>query len=164
MLAHRLRRWPSIKTSTGSTLRVCWELCSAGLVLLNTAGSTGSTLRVCWELRSAGLVLLNTAGDDYKPAPIQCLLNVGPAYLQVPACLFFTFVFFSDYIYIYIHSTYNIQYRTKENKTIRRGPCKVKTIPELTTPTHPPIQFSFFFGNQSTTWEENLVHVVAGDE
>ena len=41
--------------------------------------STGSTHRVCWELRSAGLVLLNTAGDDYKPTPTQCLLNVGPA-------------------------------------------------------------------------------------
>ena len=27
---------------------------------------------------AAGLVLL-TAGGDYKPTPIQCLLNVGPA-------------------------------------------------------------------------------------
>ena len=40
---------------------------------------SGSTPRVCWELRSAGLVLLNTAGGDYKPTPIQCLSDVGPA-------------------------------------------------------------------------------------
>ena len=49
-----------------TTLTQCWP-------------STGSTPRVCWELRSAGLVLLNTAGDDYKPTPTQCLLNVGSA-------------------------------------------------------------------------------------
>ena len=41
--------------------------------------SSVSTPSVCWELRSAGLVLLNTAGDDYKLTPTQCLLNVGPA-------------------------------------------------------------------------------------
>ena len=41
--------------------------------------STGSTPGVCWELRSAGLLLLNTAGDDYKPTQTQWLLNVGPS-------------------------------------------------------------------------------------
>ena len=56
MLAHRLRRWPSIKPALGQ------RLVFAGLAALR-----------------AGLVLLNTAGDDYKPTPNQCLLNIGPA-------------------------------------------------------------------------------------
>ena len=102
---------------------------------------TGSTHCVCWEVRSAGLVLLNTAGDDYKLTPTLCPVNVGPAsypfnpsqyfilrYLHV---CFLLLLFVLDFIYIYIHSTYNIQYRRKENKTIRKGPCKVKTIPDI---------------------------------
>ena len=128
--------------------------------------STVSTPRVCWELRSAGLVLLNTAGDDYKLTPTQCLLNVGPASSVLSSI---HSVQFSDSIYIYIHSTYNIQYRTKENKTIRKEPCKAKTIPDIqkklirTHNNHPPPYLSFFF-DQSPTWTENLVHVVVGDE
>ena len=68
--------------------------------------------------------------------------------------LFFLTLLVSDFIYIYIHSTYNIQYRTKENKTIRKGPCKVKTIPdikknwiEITTYTHPSINRFFLKTN-----------------
>ena len=45
---------------------------------------------------------------------------------------FFNLFFFQiSYNYIYIHSTHNIQYRTKENKTIRKGPCKVITIADI---------------------------------
>ena len=45
--------------------------------------STCSTSRVCWELRSASLVLLNTAGDDYKPTRTRCQLNVWPDFFQI---------------------------------------------------------------------------------
>ena len=55
MLAHRLRRWPSIKPA------LVQRLMFPGLRSL-----------------AAGLVLL-TAGGNYKPTPTQCLLNVGPA-------------------------------------------------------------------------------------
>ena len=147
MLAHRLQRSPSIKTSTDSTPHVCWEL------------------------RSAALVLLNTAGDDYKPAPIQCLLNVGPAYLQVPACLFFTFFFF-QIAYIYTFTVHTI-YSTEQKKTRQyvRGLAKLKQFQtskkklDRAHNTHPPpYPIFFFFGNQFPTWTENLVHVVAGDK
>ena len=57
MLAHRLRRLPSIKPSLVQRL-VFAEL----------------------RLIAAGLVLL-AAGGDYKPTLTQCLLNVGPATL-----------------------------------------------------------------------------------
>ena len=55
--------------------------------------------------------------------------------------VFFNLVF-SDFIHIYIHSTYNIQCITKENKTIRKG-LKVKTIPDIKkkfgySSQHPP--------------------------
>ena len=55
MLAHRQRRWSSIKPALDQHL-------------------------VFAELRSiaAGLVVL-AAGNDYKPTPTRCLLNVGSA-------------------------------------------------------------------------------------
>ena len=55
MLAHRLRRWSSIKPT------LVQRLVFAGLRSI-----------------AAGLVSL-TAGGDYKPTPTQCLLNFGPA-------------------------------------------------------------------------------------
>ena len=42
-------------------------------------------------------------------------------------CLFSNFVFFSDFIYIYINIHSNTIYSTEQKKTI---PCKVKTIPD----------------------------------
>ena len=138
--------------------------------------NTGSTPRVCWELRSAGLVLLNTAGDDYKPTPTQCLLNVESASLVLASihsvlvstscwgtCMFFfkTFFFQIAYTYIYTFTVHTI-YSTEQKKTRQyvRGLAKWKQFQtskkiwiELTTS-----------GNQSPTWTENLVHVVAGDE
>ena len=106
--------------------------------------STGSTPRVCWELRSAGLVLLNTAGDDYKPTPIQCLLNVGPASPVLASiysvlvstlchlhifCLFLNFFFFLQMSYIYIYTfTVHAIYSTGPKKTRQyvRGLAKIK--------------------------------------
>ena len=55
MMAHRLRRWPSIKPG------LIQRLVFAGLRSI-----------------ASGLVVL-TAGGDYKPTRSQCLLNVGPA-------------------------------------------------------------------------------------
>ena len=55
MLAHRLRRWPSIKPA------LVQRLVFAGRRSIAT-----------------GLVVL-TAGCDYKPTPTQCVLYVGPA-------------------------------------------------------------------------------------
>ena len=61
--------------TANTTLTQCWPtICDAG-----PASNQHWLNASCWELRSAGLVLLNTAGDDYKPTPTQCLLNVGPA-------------------------------------------------------------------------------------
>ena len=58
MLAHSLRRWPSIKPA-----------------LVRRLVFAGS----CVQLH-AGLVVL-TAGGEYKPTLTQCLLNVGPTLL-----------------------------------------------------------------------------------
>ena len=50
MLAHRLRRWPNIKTSTGSTPRVCWAAFKCTLVwqcILLAASTSWDRHNVC---------------------------------------------------------------------------------------------------------------------
>ena len=61
MLAHRLRRWPGIKTALVQRL-VFAGSCNTGLVVL-------------------------TASGNYKPTLTECLLNVGPA-LPVMASIY----------------------------------------------------------------------------
>ena len=78
MLAHRLRRWPSIKPA------LVQRLVFAGL------RSTQETQNICTMRRRrwAGVVQMlykcfvfagNSTGRDYKPTPTQCLVNVEPA-------------------------------------------------------------------------------------
>ena len=92
--------------------------------------STGSTPCVCWELRSAGIVLLITVGDDYKSTPTQCPLNVGSAspvlasihsVLVSTSCwgtcmfvLFYNFFFQISYIYTFTGHTI---WSTEQKKT-----------------------------------------------
>ena len=85
MLAHRLRRWPSIKPAlvqglSFAGLRSTQETQNICITFVQCVEDVGPALYKIM-LYKCFVFAWNSSwsGGDYKPTPTQCLLNVGPA-------------------------------------------------------------------------------------
>ena len=85
MLAHRLRRWPSIKPAlvqglSFAGLRSTRETQNICITFVQCVEDVGPALYKIM-LYKCFVFAWNSSwsGGDYKPTPIQCLLNIGPA-------------------------------------------------------------------------------------